>query len=135
MKSKIYNANFVYFISMILFVLVRILAQVGALSFMGDYANFVINLIIQVGIVLLLPLFLFSILNKQKVGKTLLDCSYNKIGAKEIFAAIGLGFVVYFLNIFITLFFIIMQYAMNTVNRTALMGRLASLIPYTGEYK
>lgn len=105
MKSKIYNANFVYFISMILFVLVRILAQVGALSFMGDYANFVINLIIQVGIVLLLPLFLFSILNKQKVGKTLLDCSYNKIGAKEIFAAIGLGFVVYFLNIFITLFF------------------------------
>ena len=36
---------------------------------------------------------------------------------------------------YITLFFIIMQYAMNTVNRTALMGRLASLIPYTGEYK
>lgn len=102
MKSKFFNVNFVYFLTAVLFCLIRILSLVGAFNFMGVFGNYVVNLVIQIGIIFLLPLFLFSYLNKQKVKTTFKQCSYNKISGKEILISIALGLLVFLLNVIIS---------------------------------
>lgn len=104
MKSKIFNTNLVYFISMTLFVLVRILTLLGVFNFFGDYASYILNIIIQVGIIFLLPLFLLTKLNKQKAKSLFKEYSFNKISAKEVVISILIGLIVFILNIFFSVF-------------------------------
>ena len=104
MKSKIFNTNLVYFISMTLFVLVRILTLLGVFNFLGDYASYILNIIIQVGIIFLLPLFLLTKLNKQKAKSLFKEYSFNKISAKEVVISILIGLIVFILNIFFSVF-------------------------------
>lgn len=104
MKSKIFNTNLVYFISMTLFVLVRILSLLGVFNFLGGYASYIVNIVIQVGIIFLIPLFLLTKLNKQKPKALFKEYSFNKISAKEVGISILIGLIVFILNIFFSIF-------------------------------
>ncbi|MEG1751873.1 MAG: type II CAAX endopeptidase family protein [Clostridia bacterium] len=99
-KTKTFkNSTLVYFIMLVLFACVRLLGSFGLFGFLGDAQDYVLPLIIQIGILLCLPLFLFSFLEKQPVKTSLKKFYYKKIGIVPILITIGIGLIVFLLNI------------------------------------
>lgn len=90
---------------MALFVCLRICTSMNVFSFLGETENYILTFVTQVGLMFILPLFMYTALKKQKVKKTLNDFSVKKISAKEIFISIAIGFLVFILNIFVSTFF------------------------------
>ena len=101
-RSDVFNVNLIYFIMAILFVAIRILSNAGVFNFMGESANYVVNGVIQVGIMLLFPLILLSVMRKRSVGGTLEDCGFKGISFKEVLISIAIGIVVFILNIILS---------------------------------
>ena len=105
-KTKFFNTNLVYFIILLLFVIVRIVTGAVDLSFMSEEVNDVVfSVIIQIVLMFLLPIFLFSKLQKQKVRKTFSDFKYKAISPLAIIYSILIGACCYLLNIAISSFF------------------------------
>ncbi len=106
MSKKIsFNTNLIYFIVLVVFIVIRICSSYNLFSFMGTYASYIMSFITQVGIIFLLPLVLFKTLNKCSFKQTFNFFSYKKVSFKSILVAILLGFVVFFLNVYVSNFF------------------------------
>lgn len=101
-RSELFDANFVYFILIVLFVGIRIISSTFSISGVVGYG---LNLVIQVGLMLCLPLFLFSVLRKQKIKTTLNQYGFKKINAKSIIYSIIIGILIYGLTVCISAFF------------------------------
>ena len=86
----------------VLFVVIRILSNAGVFNFMGEAGTYVVNGVIQVGIMLLFPMIMISVMRKRSVGRTLEDCSFKGISFKEVLISIGIGIVVFILNIILS---------------------------------
>lgn len=104
-KSKFFSANLTYFILIIGFIIIRLLSSLNALDFLGDYGGYILNLILQIGLMFLLPLFLYSALVKEKPKKTMQNFGFKKIKFSAILIAIIIGVIVYVLNIGVSSFF------------------------------
>ena len=105
-KTKFFNTNLIYFIMLTLFVVVRIVSSVVDFSFMSaDLSDAVFTFVIQVGLMFLLPIFMFSKLQKQPVKKTFSDFKYKAISPLAILYSILIGVFCYLLNIAISSFF------------------------------
>ena len=86
----------------VLFIAIRIFSNLGLFNFMGDAGNYVVNGVIQIVIMLLLPLILFSVMSKRSVGNTLETFSLKGISFKEVLISIAIGIIVFILNIFLS---------------------------------
>ncbi len=104
-KKYAFASSLIYFIVVCIFVTIRMLNYFGLLSFLGDYGTYIVNGILQLGILFFFSIFMFKFLTKQSLKKTLYNFSYTKVSFRVILISIGLGVVVYFLNIFIASFF------------------------------
>ena len=104
-QKNIFYTSLVYFIMILLFLSVRALSSFGIFSFMGENANYIMPIIIQVGIMFFLPVVLISSLKKQKVKTTFKYFGFKKIGIKAILISLALGVLVFFLNIGFSSFF------------------------------
>ena len=67
--------------------------------------DFVFALIVQIGIMFIIPLTAFSLIKRQKVSATLKDFKVNKISFKHILMSFGLGVCVFLLNLCIASLF------------------------------
>lgn len=99
-----FYTNLIYFIVVVSFIVVRILCSVFA-SYISGYATYIISVFTQIGLLFLLPFLLFKILNKTTAKQTFKFFSYKKISAKSVLVAVGLGVVVFFLNVYVSSFF------------------------------
>ncbi|MBQ3047653.1 MAG: CPBP family intramembrane metalloprotease, partial [Clostridia bacterium] len=104
-KSSLFNAQLIYFIALIMFVLMRILVLVFDVSSSSASIDLIINIFIQVGIMFLFPILAFSKTQKQKVKTTFKDFNYSKISLISLVICVLIGFLCYFLNITIASFF------------------------------
>ena len=104
-KKYAFASSLIYFIVVCIFVTIRMLNYFGLLSFLGDYGTYIVNGILQLGILFFFSIFMFKFLAKQSLKKTLYNFSYTKVSFRVVLISIGLGVVVYFLNIFIASFF------------------------------
>lgn len=104
-KKVSFYTNLIYFVVVIGFVIIRICANLGLFQFMGAYGSYYMSLITQIGLIFLLPLILFKILNKSTVKNTFKFFSYKKVSFKTIILSIILGAVVFFLNVYVSNFF------------------------------
>ncbi len=104
-RTKFFSANLTYFIIIVGFVLIRILSAVGALSFLGEATSYTLNLILQIGLMFLLPTFFYSSLIKEKPKNVLKSFGFKKIKLNAILIAILMGIIIFFLNIGISSFF------------------------------
>ncbi len=77
----------------------------GLLSFLGEYGKYIVNGGLQIGILFFFTIFMFKFLTKTSLKKTFYAFSYQKVSFRIVLISIGLGVVVYFLNIFIASFF------------------------------
>lgn len=104
-KSKFFSANLTYFILIIGFIVIRLLSSLNALEFLGNYGTYVLNLVLQVGLMFLLPLFLYSFLTREKPKNVMQNFGLRKIKFSAIGIAVAIGIIVYVLNIGVSSFF------------------------------
>ena len=104
-RTEFFDATFIYFILLVSFVLIRILASANLLNFLGDFASYAFTILIQLGIMLFLPIFLYCKLRKKTLKETLKDFRFAKINLKAIGIAVCIGVLVYILNIAVSSFF------------------------------
>lgn len=106
-KEKNFQKIFIiYFCVLLAFVGIRIASNLGAFDGMNDLvADLVSTLIIQIGILFLLPFTMYVLMTKQKPKQMFNDFGYKKINAKAVLICFAIGILVYILNIFVANFF------------------------------
>lgn len=104
-RKQAFTSSLIYFIIVCVFVVIRMMSQFGLFSFMGEIGGYVLNVVLQVGFLLLFSFFMFKTLNKQKARDTLDNFGYHKISWKVILISVAIGMIIYFLNIFVSSFF------------------------------
>ncbi len=105
-KNKVTTNSLVcYFLIVVVFAIIRMLTAFDIFDRLGDSFNYIFNIVIQVIILFGMSVLLFSAIQKNKVKDTLKFFGYKKISFKAVLISIGIGIIVYFLNIFIASFF------------------------------
>ena len=103
--SLLFTTSIIYFVILLLFVSVRTIVQLVEFPISNEMLDYIASGIIQIGFMFLIPVVVFSLMQKQKVKKTFTDFGYAKINFKSILVCILIGFFCYFLNILISSFF------------------------------
>lgn len=118
--NDLFSANLIYFIIMVLLVALRICTAMDAFSFLGNAEDLILTVIIQVGLMFVLPWLLFSKLNKKKPFKTWEEFRFKGTSFKTVMIAILIGLIVFVLNIFVSTFFsyILSMFGYRTVSST-----------------
>jgi len=98
-RKEFFDSTFIYLIMLVLFVGIRIFANFNPLAFMGEFADLAYSLIIQVGVMFLLPLFLYKKFQNKTIKQIFKDFRFNKISLKAVLICVGLGFLLIFLNV------------------------------------
>ena len=105
-RNIIFWVNFTYFIMLCLLIGVQILSKTVLSQHLSDLQlDFVFALIVQIGIMLIIPLTAFSLIKRQKVSATLKDFKVNKISFKHVLMSFGIGVCVFLLNLCIASLF------------------------------
>lgn len=105
-KKSIFKTYFIYFLCMILFCVMRIAVAEGFLSNFGAVWQDVLGtLIIQILIMFVLPLTLYSLLIKVKPKSVFKTCNFSKINTATVFISFGLGISMFFINIAVSAVF------------------------------
>ena len=104
-RSTIFNSLLIYFITLLIFVCVRILVIVIDFPFDDTILDYVSSIFVQVGIMFLFPVIMFTLLQKQKFSTTFSNFNFRKVSVITIFLSILIGFACYFFNIAIANFF------------------------------
>ena len=106
LKSKVSTSSLIcYFLIVAVFAIIRMLSAFGVFDGLDDSFDYFLNVIIQVFILFAMSVLLFSAIQKNKVKDTFKFFGYKKISFKAVLISIGIGIIVYFLNIFIASFF------------------------------
>ena len=105
-KNKPLIVGGIYFFCVLLFILFKILAQVGVFEELGYAVKETLSsCIIQIVIMLLIPFILYAIFTKQKIKSTIKEFRIKKISAISILYSILIGIGVYFLIAYVSGFF------------------------------
>lgn len=105
-RNKLVRITMICYMPIVIaFALIRMLSAFGLLNFLGSTADYVLTVVIQVGLLFLLSIFLFKGLTKEKLKDVFSFCRFKKINWKAILISIAIGLVVYLLNVLITTFF------------------------------
>ncbi len=102
---KLLITNIIYFVIVALFVGVRIFSATFDMKTDAMTEDAIYSLIIQVGLMLLIPFFGHKLLNKRTFKQTFNDTNVRIVNVKVIILAILIGVVAFFLNIAVTSFF------------------------------
>lgn len=108
-KSKVFKVYLIYFISMAIFCLIRIASSLGAFNFVNaKWVDIIYTFIIQVGLMFVLPLSLYTLLINNKVGFVgtfRAARMHNKISLKVVLISLGIGILAFFINILVSTLF------------------------------
>lgn len=99
------NTLYCYMPVVIAFALIRMLSAFGLFNFLGTTANYILSIVIQIGLLFCLSTFVFAKANKSNLKTTFSFFKFKKINWKAILLSIVIGLVVYVLNVMITTFF------------------------------
>lgn len=105
-KSKLFSSTMAYFCAMVTLIIFYIIVDNVDLSFMSAQTKDIFTtVIIQIVIIFLLPLTIYTLFKKQSVKRTFKDFNYNAISFKTIIYSLLLGITCYFVNVLVASFF------------------------------
>lgn len=107
--KKIFYSGLIYFIMMCVFVGVRIAAQYAP-DGENFWTSYGFTLIIQIGIMGILPFVLFKLFNKTKTKQVFRDYGFSRVSGKTILYAVLISIAVYICVIFIQSFWMTILY-------------------------
>ena len=102
-QSGFFKINFIYFVSLVMFVVLNIVFVAAGVDFAGR--DVVSSLLIQVGFMFLLPLGLCKLIFKTSTKAIFSDVRFKKISIKHIFISIGLGVCLYVISLYVATIF------------------------------
>ena len=101
MKNKnILKINIIYFIALLGVVICFLLGYLGVIT-----NEIVSSILIQIVVIFAIPLLLYSLFVSKNLKQSFIDVGFKKISFKILIISIVLGFVLYFLNVFVANFF------------------------------
>lgn len=104
--SNFLKITLIYFISLVLFVGIRIVFNLGFLSGVGEpFQDILSTFIIQVGIMLLVPLAFYFLIFRKKPKETFKNIGFIKITWKAVLICFLIGVIAFILNIVISSIF------------------------------
>jgi len=103
-KKSIKKVFAIYYVCMALFCVFRIVASMGILG-SGIGADIGYTLVIQLGILLILPFTLYVIFLRVKPKEVFEHCNFSKISISVVFISIGIGILCFFINIAVSSLF------------------------------
>ena len=105
-KKSIFKTYFIYFVCMMLFCGVRILSTLDVLDGMSaKKSDILFTLIIQVGVMFLIPFILYMLFIRVTPKQVIKTVNFSKINLSTIFVSIGLGIVIFLMNIVVSSIF------------------------------
>lgn len=107
-KSKKFKTIFIIYLSILFaFVAVRVCAGFGLFAKLGNalIIDIVSSVIIQIGLLFLLPFGLYMLFQKRKPKQVFKDFGFKKLNFKAILICFAIGVLVFVINIFIASFF------------------------------
>lgn len=105
-RSTLFKVGAIYFAIVLSLIGVRIMSNLGWFDGMSEVLQTIVTSgLIQIVIMFAIPVIFFSLAKKQKVKQTFKDFEYKKVSGKVIACAVGLGFIVFFLNGYISSIF------------------------------
>ncbi len=104
-EKRLFWCNLCYFIILSLFVILRIVSSLGWLDFAGDYEDAIFTLLTQVCILFAVPMLVYTFAFKQKPKEIFRAFGYRKVSGKVILCSIGMGFIAFFVIMFVSSFF------------------------------
>lgn len=107
-RSLFFDTGLIYFVVIACFVGLRIFSSLVPVS---DVVGNLLSVLIQVGFMLLIPFFMYKFMRKKQSVQVLKEFHVKKVNAKAILIAIGIGIIVYFLNLAVANFFNIFIFA------------------------
>lgn len=99
--NRIFGTFLIYFVCMALFCVMRILSETDVFNSIKspELRSLVTTLIIQIGIMFLLPLILVCLFFKKSPKNVIQHNEYKAIGFRAILVSFLLGFLIYVLNV------------------------------------
>lgn len=105
-KSRFLKISLIYFISLCLFVGVRVLFQFNFLSNVPNVLQDIIStVIIQVIIMVVVPTLFYRLFFKKRQKETFNDIGFKKISSKVVLISFLIGLIAFVLNIFVSSIF------------------------------
>lgn len=105
-QSNFFKITLIYFISLVLFVGIRILFGFGFLSNIGEiWQELISTFLIQIVVMFLVPFLFYMLIFRKKPKETFSNFGYKKINIKVIFLCVLIGIIAFFLNIVISSIF------------------------------
>ena len=121
-RRLVFWINVTYFVMLALLIGVQILSKTVLSQHLDNLdLNFVFALLVQVGVMFIIPVTAFSVIKRQKLRDTFKDFKVNKISAKHIGISFLIGICVFILNMCISSLFsaIIMALGYESVPTTS----------------
>lgn len=104
--SKLFTVNLTYFVAVCLFVVVRLInAVVNTDSIDSTLTSTIFTVIVEVVLLFILPIVMYTLMRKQKVGQTFKDFKFNKISPLAVLICILMGICCFILNLAVSAFF------------------------------
>ena len=103
-KKSIFKTFAIYYTCMALFCLMRILVSLGCAPD-GLLGEIYVSVLIQVGILFILPLIFYSIFLKVKPKEIFKTCNFGKINFNVVLISIVLGILCFFINVAVSSLF------------------------------
>lgn len=105
-KNTLFKVGIIYFAIVALLIGIRIASNYGVFDGFGLIGKTTVtSAIIQIIVMFAIPVVFFTLAKKQKTKDTFKDFQYKKVSGKVIACAIALGFIVFFLNGYISSLF------------------------------
>lgn len=102
--KSIFKTFAIYYICMVAFCVLRVISSIGVLP-SGIVGDILWSLILQIGVLFLLPLFLYSFLLKMKPRRVFKECNYDKININVVLISIVLGIICFIINVAVSSLF------------------------------
>lgn len=103
--KKVFYAGLIYFISILLYISMRILWGTGVFSNIDPIlSDLLFSTFVQVLILAAFPFFAWKILNKQTFKQTAERFFFKKVSFKTVLISLGLGFLMYIIVIYASSF-------------------------------
>jgi membrane protease YdiL (CAAX protease family) len=105
-KKSIFKTYMIYFIAMVLFCVVRIMANTDWLSNVGNvWSDIIYTGIIQVVVMFLIPFLMYMLFINVPPKSVFKTVNFSKINFSTVLVSIGLGVVIFLMNIVVSSIF------------------------------
>ncbi len=102
-QSNFFKITLIYFISLVLFVGIRIVFGLGFLSNIGEiWQELVSTFLIQIIVMFLVPFLFYMLLFRKKPKETLTNLGFKKINFKVVLICVLIGIIAFLLNIVVS---------------------------------